>query len=236
MTKKQLWLNLHHYHFDDLVPPNLWDQLTARFGKIDASTKAFANKLALKKGWNNAFALKATQEYKRFVDLGVVSDFVVTPSEVIDKVWHQHILFSRAYRHFCTNVIYYEFDHNPELINLTDQTGTFNAQYIDTMKLYKTEFGFYPPDAIWGKPKFDEKVVTGVRSRSKTKTLQDVDRAYTFSEAPLHESFAGDNDFAGFDAGDGGGGGADSTWGDSTGSAGSDSGSSDCSSGCGGGD
>ena len=27
--------------------------------------------------------------------------FGVTPSKVIDQVWHEHILFSRAYRDFC---------------------------------------------------------------------------------------------------------------------------------------
>lgn len=144
MHKTQLWLNLQAYHFDNLVPPHLWDHVIENFGGPDAPTKAFAKKIARKFGWSNKFALKAISEYKKFIYLGVFSDFAVTPSKIIDQVWHEHILFSKAYREFCTEIIQYNFDHNPELVPIADQTGTFNAQYLDTINLYQTEFGFVP--------------------------------------------------------------------------------------------
>lgn len=246
MNKKELWLRLCNYHFDHLVPASMWDQVLSRFGGTNASTKAFAHKLSVKLGWNDRFALKAVLEYKKFVYLGVVSDFVVTPSEIIDQVWHQHILFSKAYRSFCQEVIEYDFDHSPELIPLLNQTGTYNAQYLDTLDLYRKEFDIEPPAAIWGTPKFDENNVpaNGYRSKKKEKVLESSDGgSYTyFDSTPLHQSFeAGESfsDFEGYGGGDFGGAGAGGDWGDSSSdSSGSDSGSScsSCSSGCGGGD
>lgn len=239
MNKRELWLRLKNYHFDHMVPAGLWEQLQARFGARDTSTKAFAHKLARKLGWSNAFALKAVQEYKKFVYLGVVSDFVVTPPQVIDQVWHQHLLFSKAYRSFCHEVIHYDFDHNPELISLDEQTDTFHAQYIDTLELYRTEFGIDPPAAIWGAPKFDNQLVLNAANyRSKKKERMSSDGGGSFSGDPLYRSFDPVTDgsffgFLGFDGGDGGGAGAGGNWSDS-GDSGGDSSCSSCSSGCGG--
>jgi hypothetical protein len=93
MDKKQLWLNIKAYHFNNLVSPNLWVQIKEKFGGADASTRAFADKIARKTGWTSKFSLLAISEYKKFVYLGVVSDFNATPSKVIDKVWHEHLLY-----------------------------------------------------------------------------------------------------------------------------------------------
>lgn len=237
MNKKQLWLNLKDYHFEELVPPALWDNIKERFGGENASTKAFAGKIARKLGWSEKFSLKAVTEYKKFVYLGVISDFAVTPSRVIDKVWHEHLLFSKAYREFCTGVIQYNFDHNPELIPMDEQTAAFNEQYHSTLELYKREFGIEPPTAIWGIPKFDIGSVTTTRDLKKKK-----ENTASADDTPLFMYFGstgGDNsehfsEFNGFEGGSGGGGGTEGSW-DAGGDAGSDSGSSGCSSGCGGG-
>jgi hypothetical protein len=242
MNKKSLWLRLCHYHFDHLVPPGLWLKVASRFGGVHASTKAFAHKLAQKQGWPEAFALKAVGEYKKFVYLGIVSEFVVTPPAVIDQVWHQHILFSKAYRDFCRDVICYEFDHHPELISLEDQTNTFSAQYLDTLALYRKEFGTEPPADIWGQPKFAAEQTTALHRSRKKEALSSLSSDST----PLYQSFdlaGGDSlQFDGFDDGEFGGAGAGGDWGGSdgsdTGGDGGDGGSgcSSCSSGCGGGD
>ena len=66
MNKKDLWLRLKAYHFNHLVPPHLWIKVTAAFGGEDASTKAFADKIARKLQWKHRFALRAIREYKKF--------------------------------------------------------------------------------------------------------------------------------------------------------------------------
>ena len=47
-------------------------------------------------------------------------NFVVTSSKI---VWHEHLLFTKAYRDFCIDVPGFSFDHNPELIPITGQTA-----------------------------------------------------------------------------------------------------------------
>jgi hypothetical protein len=152
--KRDLWLRLENYHFEDLVPPHLADRVAAAFGGADASMKAFANKIATKLGWTPRFALRTIDEYRRFVYLGLVSDFYVTPPRAIDQVWHEHLLFTSAYRAFCREVLRQDFDHHPELLPTPDQTGVFEAQYEATLDLYEREFNRAPPVDIWGTPKF----------------------------------------------------------------------------------
>ncbi len=237
MNKKDLWLHLKAYQFDHIVPPGLWEHVTARFGKTDPSVKAFARKIAKKHDWKNNFAARALSEYKKFVYLGLISDFQVTPSKVIDVVWHEHLLFSKAYRDFCNEVIHQPFDHHPELLPMEDQTGRFSAQYLDTIELYKKEFDIEPPADIWGDTKFDKEQQKkgSYRSNKKQQNSNNNNSSLYDGEAPLYACFASEPataypEFTGFGDGDAGGGGAGGEWGDSSGADGGG-----CSGGCGGG-
>ena len=240
MNKKELWFKIANYHFEHLVPTHFWDEIAAKFGGQSPFTKAFADKLCRKHKWKKDFALKAIWEYKKFVYLGVISDFSITPSKIIDQVWHEHLLFSAGYRDFCKEIIKHDFDHNPELISVMTQTEAFQSQYFYTIELYEKEFGVKPPSNIWTVTKFKGKIE---KSKKLKKTSND--RAYDnphdgsdtlISMFPSNETF--DLEFGGGESGGGGSGsswdffGDDSSDGDSGGSA--DSGSS-CSSSCGGG-
>ena len=245
MNKKELWLSIANYHFDHLVPTHLWDEIVAKFGGESPFTKAFADKLARKLNWEKKFAMKALWEYKKFVYLGVISDFSVTPSKVIDQVWHEHLLFSSGYRKFCKEVIQYDFDHNPELVQVGSQIEAFQSQYIRTIELYKREFGCEPPAEIWDTTKFKEKI-------EKRKENQDSGSDFGYSDSysgsdSLISMFpsaeASDVEFGGGEFGGGGTGGSwddandnnsDSDNSDAGSGDSSDSGSS-CSSSCGGG-
>ena len=255
--KKELWSRLRDYHFDNLVPPHLTDRVAAVFGGVDAPTQAFASKIARKHAWTPRFARHAIHEYKKFVYLGVSSAVSVTPSKVIDVVWHEHLLFSRPYREFCDHVLGREFDHNPELMPADDQTEVFNFQFEATLDAYEREFNVTPPADVWGTTKFARPPLSSrppvARERSVT-TSGSGD-----AEVPLYTLLHGDSSLgvdsggASFHFGDGGGfggggGGSDWSGGSSTGadaaSSGSDSGSasdggdgggSGCSSSCSGG-
>lgn len=239
MNKRDLWLRLKAYHFENIVPPKLWLNIARAFGSTNASTKAFAAKIARKHQWKSKFALQAVEEYKKFVYLGLISNSNVTPSKTIDIVWHEHLLFSKAYREFCTNVIERNFDHQPELMAIADQTGQFSRQYLETIELYEKEFGIVPPVAIWGNTKFDKDISDKKNNTAFLATSTHSDPY--FSEAPLYTQFSETNshnfpEFNGYDGGDFGGAGASGDWSaDSSSSDSSDSGSS-CSSSCGGGD
>lgn len=194
-TKVEYWEAIDGYTFENLVPPTLWDRVVETFGGECAATRAFASKLCTKKGWDLDFALGAIQEYKRFVYLGMVTSFPVTPSKYIDDVWHQHIQFTRAYREFCDNVLGRTFDHNPELVALSEQTEQFQDQYYATLCAYREEFGMEPPSEFWSKPKFKVKERKVYRS-GRLMQLQDSDRndrgeligglAEALEDLPLH--------------------------------------------------
>ncbi len=258
MAKRDLWDRIHSYHFDHIVQPELRDKVGAMFGGPDASTQAFASKLALKLGWSRKFALRAIAEYKKFLYLGNIGAPNVTPSKVIDQVWHEHILFSRGYREFCRDVLQRDFDHNPELVPTTELSDTFAQQYLDTLDAYRTEFDVMPPSDIWSVPKF--------RTQEKKRAPRKLEQVWADSSGdsmPLYEHyttpsemgvsdglfhFGGGDDYHGGGAGrswddsgghdhgghDGGHDGGDSGGGDSGGDGGSSCGSS-CSSSCGGG-
>ena len=168
MDKKTLWLRLKAYEFDHLVPPSLWQRVVEAFGGADAATKAFADKLARKLGWSTPFALKAVAEYRKFVYLGMVSDFPVTPSKVIDQVWHEHQLFTQGYRSFCSEILGRHFDHHPELIPADEQLANYQEQYRGTLALYEKEFNQDPPPDIWLVPKFQEATITACGASATT--------------------------------------------------------------------
>jgi hypothetical protein len=241
--KKELWERIRAYNFENLVPPDLMDRISALFGGPDPWTHGFAAKIAHKRGWQMRFAVRAIHEYKRFVFLAVTSREPLTPPKVIDEVWHQHIQFTRAYREFCEHVLGRPFDHYPELAPFSEMTAQYVAQYRATLDLYQREFGAMPPSEIWGRPKFDLRLM---RSVPFSKLARDGANAGGLDDTPLHlqsdvsSGSAIHDDVDAFHAGEGsfGGGGASQSWdgggghsgGDGGGDAGGCSGSSgaDC--------
>jgi hypothetical protein len=254
MTKKELWLRIKGYHFEHIVPTNMWDKITEMFGGTDASTKAFADKISRKHQCSLSYAIKAVNEYKKFLYLAVISDFHVTPSQAIDKVWHEHILFTQAYGIFCKEIIEYELNHHPELLPVEEQTERYHAQYLSTIELYIKEFDKLPPANVWDVTKYDkEKVMENAqraREKKASENLYYSNNSYS-SDFALYTSFDNTDanysdtypEFGGFTDGDTGGGGASGGWDDSSDDSdggsdgGSDSGgdSGGCGGGCGGG-
>jgi uncharacterized membrane protein YgcG len=171
---------------------------------------------------------------------------------VIDQVWHEHLLFSRAYREFCASVLRREFDHNPELVPLDEQTAEFHAQFAETRALYRAEFDREPPAEFWGVAKFAGRPEPAGEGKPRRK--REDRSAAAYEDTPLYAYFSGSSDSGShahpslpeFGGGESGGGGGGEAWSDSTSSGGhgdaggaSDGGSSDgggsgCSSGCGG--
>lgn len=225
--KKELWIRIRSYQFEDLVPPGLEEKITAFFKGENAGFLAFSDKIARKHQWTRDFACRAVEEYKKFTFLAVISKFQVTPSKNIDTAWHEHILFSRAYRDYCSKILRHTLDHHPELFPADQQTIRYSQQFKSTIKLYTQEFGHEPPGDVWGLAKF-----------KKRESNDDFSSCggWSSTDEPLHSIFEGQG-------GEFHGAGASGSWEDAS----SDSGSSDsgggdsgagcsggCSSGCGG--
>ena len=202
-SKKDLWLRIRDYHFDDLVPPHLVDHVAETFGGANASTRAFATKVSKKTGWDLDFTLRAIDEYKKFVFLGVTADFFVTPPKVIDQVWHEHLLFTRGYREFCRSVLRHDLDHNPELVATGDQTAVFHAQYDATLERSEAEFNTAPPSDIWGTAKFRSRRGETTATLKRKKSDSSGDYLHTYFDSGTSSERGWRESDGSYDSGDG---------------------------------
>ena len=57
----------------------------------------FSDRLARENGWTRSFTQAAIAEYKKFIYLAATSTTPVSPSDVVDQVWHQHLTYTRSY-------------------------------------------------------------------------------------------------------------------------------------------
>jgi hypothetical protein len=127
-----LWLRLKTYHPDK-----------------SGVELPFSHRLARENGWNKRFALRAIDEYKRFVYLACTSSLPVTPSEEVDQVWHLHLIYSKLYwEDFCGKVLQQPLHHSPTEGGKSEG-AKYMQQYEATLQAYKDTFGETPPMDLW---------------------------------------------------------------------------------------
>lgn len=84
------------------------------------------------------------REYQRFMTLKALSGEALTPSKMIDAVWHLHLEFPEAYAAFCRDAVGCEVPHTPGL-----SKDEARRRYARTRALYAKVFGEDPPHAAW---------------------------------------------------------------------------------------
>ncbi|REC41943.1 glycine-rich domain-containing protein [Chryseobacterium sp. 5_R23647] len=129
MMNKDLWTKIEQFDFDQ--PPSEYD---------------FTLRLAYENYWTQSFTKQAILEYKKFMYLAAVSDMMVSPSEIVDTVWHQHLIFTKSYSEFC-QILGKQIQHIPSTHNKED-FQKFKLAKERTTKLYETHFG-KQPKSIW---------------------------------------------------------------------------------------
>ncbi|WP_346069807.1 glycine-rich domain-containing protein [Sphingobacterium siyangense] len=109
----------------------------------------FSKKLAKEENWTLDFTQKVIEEYKKFVYLCCRLDNGASPSEIVDKVWHMHLLYTQNYwEEFCPHVLRQNLHHHPS-------TGGDIAKkehekwFSDTLAGYREIFKQEPPKNIW---------------------------------------------------------------------------------------
>ncbi len=147
----------------DLLPDRspdkdpLWSSLCSfQVGGIqesDASTSSgpalsFAMRLARENRWNIEFAHRCIDEYKRFLYLAARAPHRVTPSDAVDQVWHQHLVYTENYwSDLCANVLPSPLHHGPTRGGKAERVRHVD-QYEQTLETYQQYFGA-PPSDIW---------------------------------------------------------------------------------------
>ncbi len=106
----------------------------------------FSIRLAFENKWSEYITQQAILEYKKFMFLAATSGNMVSPSEVVDIVWHQHLLFSQSYDAFCS-LLGKRIDHVPSTHNPKQKVQFAKAKEY-TKKVYEENFG-KQPEAFW---------------------------------------------------------------------------------------
>lgn len=112
----------------------------------------FSAKLSWEYRWTGIFTYRAIQEYKKFVFLSQVTNHQVSPSTIVDRVWHLHLLYTHSYwNEFCGKILNKPLHHLPSLGGRQEGLQ-YRHQYQQTLASYTQYFGTPPPD-IWNAPK-----------------------------------------------------------------------------------
>jgi uncharacterized protein (TIGR04222 family) len=125
---------------------NTWQSVLAYDLDKPTSEYGFSTRLAKENYWTKKFTESAIIEYKKFMYLAATSDLMVSPSEIVDIVWHQHLVFTQSYQEFC-NILGKPIQHVPSTHNKVD-FEKFKAAKERTLNLYQKTFG-EPPHDIW---------------------------------------------------------------------------------------
>lgn len=104
----------------------------------------FLMRLAVENKWTLYFAKMAILEYKKFMYLAAVANEMVSPSETVDIVWHQHLIFTSSYTDFCT-LLSKRIEHIPSTHNPSD-AEKFHKAKERTKELYEQHFGKQPKE------------------------------------------------------------------------------------------
>lgn len=123
----------------------------------------FTGRLAHENGWPKNFAKDAVDEYKKFVYLAATSETSVTPSDIVDRVWHLHLTFTRSYwNDMCANILGHKLHHGPTKGGARED-AKYRKQYAETLALYRSEFGVEPPPEFW--PPADKRFASAPHQR-----------------------------------------------------------------------
>ncbi|MGV3632309.1 MAG: glycine-rich domain-containing protein [Bacteroidota bacterium] len=123
-----------------------WEKIKAFDLDYPHDEYCFSLRLAHKNAWTIEFTQKAIQEYKKFMYLAAISDEMVSPSSIVDIVWHQHLIFTKSYTQFC-QLIGKRIEHVPSTHN-EEEKSKFEQGKRYTQNLYEENFGVQPKE-IW---------------------------------------------------------------------------------------
>lgn len=131
----------------------LWARIAAHSFDDASRTLDFTARLARDQAWTRNHARAAIAEYRKFCFLALRAGHAVTPSTVVDAVWHLHLTYTRDYWELFCTALGRPLHHEPTAGGRAEAVR-FRAQYADTLASYQRYFGS-PPLVFWppGRPR-----------------------------------------------------------------------------------
>jgi hypothetical protein len=128
---------------------NLWQRIQGFSLDAQNASFPFSKKLEQEENWTADFTKKAIEEYKKFVYLCCISPNGASPSEIVDKVWHMHLIYTQNYwEDFCPNVLKMNLHHHPSNGG-TEEGKKHQNWFLETLETYREIFQQEAPDEIW---------------------------------------------------------------------------------------
>src|SRR5262245_4644050 len=128
-----------------LTNSKLWERIGGFEIDNSGAESPFSARLAREQGWSPERTQAAIDEYKRFIYLTCIAASPLTPSEVVDQVWHFHLLYTRSYwTDLCEGVLGRPLHHEPSKGGGAPAYH-FLDLYANTRSLYESEFDCTPP-------------------------------------------------------------------------------------------
>jgi hypothetical protein len=109
--------------------------------KLDSWDLDFVRERLLRKGYDQFHASDLVQEYRHYLALLVLSPGRShTLAGPVDQVWHEHILHTREYDHFCYSVFGRFVHHSPSSLDDSPKTGGAYLDTVEELRLFFTDF------------------------------------------------------------------------------------------------
>ncbi|WP_027387256.1 glycine-rich domain-containing protein [Chryseobacterium gregarium] len=128
---------------------SLWNRIQGFSLDTPGAEIPFSKKLATEENWTESFTQKAVEEYKKFVYLCCIVPGGASPSRVIDKVWHMHLIYTQNYwEEFCPDILRQKLHHHPSNGG-SHEKAKHEAWFRETLKNYGEVFHQIAPEDIW---------------------------------------------------------------------------------------
>lgn len=132
-----------------LKDESLWDRIQGFSLDAPDADFPFSKKLAKEENWSLDFTRKAIEEYKKFVYLCCILPNGASPSKIVDKVWHMHLIYTQNYwEEFCPAILKRALHHHPSKGG-ANENHKHQHWFTDTLKGYKEIFQADAPMEIW---------------------------------------------------------------------------------------
>jgi hypothetical protein len=121
--------------------------------ELDLDLTRFVRKLLKdvpEKFTSEPIAWTAIFEYKRFLTMKKnFPKLELSPSPMVDEVWHLHILDTRQYMKDCDRIFGNYIHHSPSFGDSEEEKHHMGDRYEETLRIYEQLFKESPPEWIW---------------------------------------------------------------------------------------